>query len=331
MRPLAAAISSLLLSPPFTTYTPTRHEFAHCIIDACQEATTPEETASAAAAAIQSLGESSVRRHGQSSSSLPPQGEYEFDDTTDWSARGDVVAVKAASGSGSGDGRAAHTLGLLLHSGCGGVGRPDPSASASYHAAAARAGNMCGLAVLGGCIRRGVGAEREEATGLLLIRAAAAVGSPAGLNKLGVLYEEGCGMGGYDGPEGGGIAIDPTMAAKCYEQSAAAGSALGLFYHGWSLFHGVGTARNELAGLEAWKASAAKAPDDGSEEAAYQLWEEHARQQRPTTKRRDLEPTHWLRLAAQLQHAPAVDELNRWERSTVKRQRPKKESKGRQR
>jgi len=47
------------------------------------------------------------------------------------------------------------------------------------------------LATLGGCVRRGVGAELDEAAGLDIITACAAAGSPVGLVKLGVCHEDG--------------------------------------------------------------------------------------------------------------------------------------------
>ena len=115
-------------------------------------------------------------------------------------------------------------------------------------------------------MRRGVGATQDEALGTALIEAAADAGSPVGLSKLGGLFEEGA--SGY--PE------DAWRAAQCFERAAETGSALGLFNHGWALVHGIGTARDVERGLAQWRKAAARAPDDGSEEAAYYLYEERS-------------------------------------------------------
>ena len=226
----------------------------------------PEEAARAASRAARSLvsraGEAQDGGTAQDDGAAPMmarQGEHSFAADVPYARRFEAVEPLAYAG----DSRAQHTLGLLLYSGVGGAAC-DVEASAQWHAAAAAQGNIEALAVLGGCVRRGVGAAQDEEVGVALIEAAAAAGSPVGLSKLGALYEEG--EGGY--PE------DLWQAARCFEQAAATGSALGLFNHGWALVHGKGVARDVPRGFEAWRAAAALAPDDGSEEAAYYLYEE---------------------------------------------------------
>ena len=161
-------------------------------------------------------------------------------------------------------------------------------------------------------MRNGVGAEKDEAIGLYLIRAAAEVGNPSGINKLAVLFEEG------RLPDG---KVDERRAAELYAESAAAGSVLGRFYLGWALFFGVGVAQDEAQAIVHWEEAAKRAPEEGAEEAAYQLWEEHVREQARATGRRkkDVPPDSWLKLAAELEHPPAVADLARWTRAQRKR------------
>lgn len=190
--------------------------------------------------------------------------------------------------------------GLLLYTGVGGAPR-DERASAQWHAAAAAQGNVDGLATLGGCIRRGVGAEQNEAVGVRLIEAAASAGSAVGLTKLGALHDEGA----------SGYQADSWRAAQCYERVAEQGSALGLFNHGWALVHGIGTARDVERGLEAWWAAMALAPDDGAEEAAFFLYDERSCMSDEQVAR--YRPGKCLRLSAALGYDKAVKELRRRE------------------
>ena len=274
------------------------------IVDACSSlptnedgAPSPEVAAQSAAAAIAAIPQmDSTTVTDMMRSSMPPQGEFRSGVPFGQRYAAAYVARQ--------DGAALQTLGLLTYQGVGGATQDD-RASALWHAAAARQGNLDGLAVLGGCVRNGVGAEWDEATGLALIRAAAAVGTPSGLNKLGVLHEGTL-------PSGD---VDEELAARLFERSAAAGSALGLFYHGWALIHGVGVAMDVEGGLAAYRASAKLAPDDGAEEAAFQLWEAHATMEARRTKRRrgEIPPDRWLRLAAAMEHTAATEALARWE------------------
>ncbi|EOD08474.1 hypothetical protein EMIHUDRAFT_446345, partial [Emiliania huxleyi CCMP1516] len=245
-----------------------------------------------------------------------------------------------------GDGTAQHTLGLLHYSGVGGAQR-DERESAYWHAAAAVAGNVEALATLGGCVRRGVGAELDEAAGLDIITACAAAGSPVGLVKLGVCHEDG------DLP---GKPADAQRAAALFESAASVWvggeppseseseseasppprrrSALALFQHGFAQVYGIGTRRDVEAGAAAWLSAAKLAPDDGAEEAAWGLYSEQDAspavqprgravgelftRPRPSEQgslspalRRRVHPDRCLRLSAALEYAPAVAELAR--------------------
>ena len=183
----------------------------------------PEDAAAACAEAISSgfaLSESLSKEEP------PPQGELFFGDVPN-----DERLSIAEPLAHAGDSQAMQSLGLLLFGGMGGA-PCDARLSAQWHAAAVAKGNVDALATLGGCVRRGVGAEQSERQGLGLIEAAASAGSPVGLVKLGVLYDEGA----------SGLAQDSWKACQLFEQAAATGSALGLFNHGFALFHGIGTA-----------------------------------------------------------------------------------------
>ena len=125
MRPLIPLLLAMGGSSPFSKNDniPSRSELAHHIIDACAAASTPEETAASAAAVIGSMGEEGCYRHLDDELDLPPQGEFKFSVATPFNQRRAVVEEAAAGRRG--DGRAMHTLGWLLHGGCGGVERPD--------------------------------------------------------------------------------------------------------------------------------------------------------------------------------------------------------------
>jgi TPR repeat protein len=270
------------------------------VIDSCRalasrgvEACEPEEVARVASRAISSLGDGAVVR---ASFELPPQGELPFPADADPERRF-ATAVPLAEG---GDPRAMQTLGLLLYSGVGGAPR-DERLSARWHAAAASHGNVDGLATLGGCVRRGVGAERDEPTGCALIEASAAAGSPVGLTKLGLLYEEG----------ESGRPVDTWQAVRHFEHAAGLGSAAGRFNYGWALVHGIGVARDVAEGLEQWHTAAALAPEDGAEEAAYHLYEE--RKLMTPEQHRRMQPVRRLRLAAALGFDRAIARIERAE------------------
>lgn len=261
----------------------------------------PEDVAFVARQVSSSLSESGSSTSSSSSEincaddELPPQGEYEFAADLAFDERFGIVEPMAEAG----DPLAAQTLGLLLFSGVGGCTVADPRASAQWHAASAAQGNLDALATLGGCVRRGVGAEQDEKTGTALIEAAAAASSPVGLCKLGVLHDEGL----------SGFAMDSWRAAQCFEAAAAQGSALGLFNFGFALVHGIGVARDVRRGLAMWAEAVALAPDDGSEEAAYHLYDE--RSLMTEDELRDLEPVRCLKLSASLGFEQARKRLQR--------------------
>ena len=82
----------------------------------------------------------------------------------------------------------------------------------------------------------------------------------------------------------------------CFAAAAEAGSALGLFNVGHALFYGVGVAPDAQRAAECWRAAAARAPDDGADEAAFELYRH----------RLAGDPRSMLALATALGHAPAV-------------------------
>jgi TPR repeat protein len=242
----------------------------------------PEDAAFIAARAIAGLAATALGDEAELPP-LPPQGEYRF------AAASTPESMAAATSdrfgavdeaAHAGDPLAMHTLGLLHYNGVGGASW-DERESAYWHAAAAAAGNVEALATLGGCVRRGVGALQDEPTGVAIIQACAAAGSPVGLVKLGLLHEK--------GELPGGLPADPTRAAQLFEQAAAARltghsrvgarartdaadagggdgcgaggkggdgscealfplkprrSAFGLFQHGFALMYGVGAPRD---------------------------------------------------------------------------------------
>lgn len=259
----------------------------------------PEEVAFACAEAIASITGAAVAAEA----AVPPQGEYDFGPDLEpalFYQRFSIVEGPAYEG----DARAMQTMGLLYYHGVGGVPNADERFSAQWHAASAARGNVDAMATLGGCIRRGVGAERHGEIGLSLIQAAAAADSAVGLTKLGILHDDG----------EHGLTQDSWAAAQCFERAAVQGpSALALFNHGWALFHGIGTVRDVERGLTQMEAAAALAPDDGSEEAAFFLYDERlamSAEQVDTYR-----PGSKLRLAASLGFDKAVKELRRRKQS----------------
>lgn len=289
---------SLLLRPcdgaPSTLLT-----LSNSVLRACaplQQWPEPEDVAFACAEATNNY---SRAREDEDLLPLPAQGEYAFAPAAleTYDQRFSIIEQPAYEGD---DATAMQTMGLLYYSGVGGAPHADERFSAQWHAAAAARGNLDAMATLGGCLRRGVGAEKHEEVGLTLIQAAAAAGSPAGLVKLGILHDEG----------ESGLAQDSWAAVQCFERAAADGSsALGLFNHGWALFHGIGTARDVERGLAQMAAAAALAPDDGSEEAAYFLYEERLAMSEQQVEA--YRPGAKLRLAASLGYGKAVKELRR--------------------
>ena len=185
--------------------------------------------------------------------------------------------------------RAQHSYGLLLWSGFAGIER-DPEESARFHAAAACQNHLDGMAVLGGCLRTGAGIPKRKkrrkkkktkkgatkaaamteprratntvALGLKLIDFCASVGNPTGVNKRAALLES-------NG--------DDSRAVELYEACLEDGRANALvrFNLGWCLVHGRGVERGDRdRGMSLWVQAAELAPDEGSEEAAWNLYRE---------------------------------------------------------
>lgn len=190
-----------------------------------------------------------------------------------------------------GDARAQHSAGLLLWNGFGSVD-VDPEASARWHVAAAVQENIDALAVFGGCIRTGTGVgkhNKDIALGLKCIEYAASIGNPSGVNKKGAMLESN---------------DDWFNSAHLYEQhcndESTRNNALLLFNWGYCLVNGNGVQQDIQAGEEIWKEAIAMAPDEGSEEAAYFLYEQHARD--------DIgEARKWLEISAELGYQEAMN------------------------
>ena len=189
-----------------------------------------------------------------------------------------------------GDARAQHSVGLLLWNGFASVGI-DPEASARWHAAAAVQGNIDALAVFGGCLRTGIGVGKHNkniALGLKCIEYAASVGNPSGVNKKGAMLESN---------------DDWFNAAQLYEKhcidKSTRNNALLLFNWGYCLVNGNGVEQDTQAGETIWKESVDMAPDEGSEEAAYFLYEQCVRDDIGEARR-------WLEISAELGYQEAI-------------------------
>mmetsp|Transcript_1292 Transcript_1292/g.2246 ORF Transcript_1292/g.2246 Transcript_1292/m.2246 type:complete len:320 (-) Transcript_1292:29-988(-) len=184
--------------------------------------------------------------------------------------------------------KAQHSYALLLWSGFGGVVQ-DPGASARWHAAAAVQNHLDGMAVFGGCLRTGKGVNRNVSLGLKLIDYCASIGNPTGVNKKAALLESN---------------QDEKGAVKLYESCYQSGNAnaLLLMNLGWCIMNRIGVDRKDVErGVGLWCKAANMAPDEGSEEAAWYLYEEY-KYIDPIAAR------NWLKLAAELGYQDAVNE-----------------------
>ena len=272
---VASALSALL-----------DHRIAFIVRDACSRLEcTPEIVAKTALCALAIAP--AATGEAVASDDAPAQGEFEFPEI-DYTQRYAIVEPAAHRG----DARAQQTLALLTYAGVGGA-TESLRESACWHAKAAAQGHLDALATLGGCVRSGRGAERDEAAGIAIIRAMAAARAPVGLTKLGVLHDEGLLPG---------EPADTRRAAELFARAAEErDNAVALFNHGWGLVHGEGDVDG---GFEAWRAAASLAPNDGAEEAAYHLWLEQDRLS--AARRKELRPDRYLRLAAELEFPPAL-------------------------
>ena len=222
--------------------------------------------------------------NGQSFPSLLQEGEAELPRSVPYRKRAEYFRKEANKGCPN----AQHSLGLLLWSGFGGANR-NPEESAKYHAAAARQNHLDGMAVLGGCLRTGTGIKRNETLGLKLIHFCAFQGNPTGINKKAALLES----------------IDDEYGAlelyrNCHNESRI--NALLLFNLGWCLYNGQGTDDKHVKkGMQLWKDAAGMAPDEGSEEACWYLYEDLKRE---NPKDGEI----WLDLAVELGLEDAIAE-----------------------
>lgn len=186
-----------------------------------------------------------------------------------------------------GDPRAQHSVGLLLWNGFAAATEDimdaaiDPEASARWHAAAAVQGNIDALAVLGGCLRTGSGVVvgkkgcKDIALGLRCIEYTAtsvsvsvAGGSPSGTNKKAAMMEA---NDDYPGAM--------RLYKQFYDDKTKRVNALLLFNLGYCLVHGVGIDDRDIdveGGERLWKDAVDMAPEEGSEEAAWFLYQQHA-------------------------------------------------------
>jgi len=212
------------------------------------------------------------------------EGECPFDSSRAFSDRADYFKERALLGYPD----AQHSYALLLHNGFENV-TPDAKLSAQFHAAAAVQGHLDGCAVLGGCLRKGVGVKRNIALGIELIEYCSSVGNPTGVNKRGALLESN---------------DDGQTAYKLYKACYDSGriNALLLFNLGWCHMYGIGTKKDRIKAVSFWEGASSMAPDEGSEEAAWNLYQEYKRDD-PKIAR------PWLDLAVELGYDEALEEV----------------------
>jgi len=240
-----------------------------------------------------------VAPEGDRRASVLFEGEKDLPEDVPFSERGGYFRKEALRGCPN----AQHSYGLLLWSGFAGTER-DPEESAKFHAAAACQHHLDGIAVFGGCLRTGTGMPKKKkkkpkaktttkpqrtidavALGLNSIDfcASHAIGNPTGVNKKAALFES-------DG--------DDFRAVELYEACWRSGraNALLLFNLGWCLLHGKGVQQKNNDrdwGISLWKEATEMAPNEGSEEAAWNLYQEYVRDD-------PREAQHWLDLAQKL-------------------------------
>lgn len=207
-------------------------------------------------------------------------GEAHWDSNSlDYIQRRQVFKTRALDG----DSCAQHSLGLLLWNGY--CGAPNEIESARWHAAAAVQHHLDAMAVLGGCLRTGAGVAPNVELGLELIAYTAQQRNPTGINKQAALEE----------------AADNYEKAFALYQSCPHPNALLLMNLGWSYMEGAGTSKDTLKGIDSWKDAVLLAPDEGSEEAAWFLYQ-HYRRDDPK------EAQKWLSIAASLGYTVTLQE-----------------------
>lgn len=193
-----------------------------------------------------------------------------------------------------------HSYGLLLWSGFDtnindGNSNTQQNAqeSAKFHAAAAYQNHLDSIAILGGCLRKGSGVKKKDIeVGIQLIEYSAQAGNPSGINKKAALLQE--------------LESDESAAFNLYEKSYKNDriNALLLFNLGWYYMKGLGMdVKDEGRGLELWTKAADMAPDEGSEESSWFLYDYYKHDEPKLAEK-------WLRLAANLGYPEAVDEYD---------------------
>lgn len=183
------------------------------------------------------------------------EGEAHFPSDLSFSTRLDYFLDKALAG----DAAAQHSAGLLLWSGF--CVKENEVSSAAWHAAAACQGHLDSMTVLGGCLRKGIGVPSNSQLGLKLIDYTASVGNPAGVNKKAAMQEE---NDNYQ------------AAARLYEECLQGNRANALLYFnmGYLLVNGAnGVEKDVPRGEELWRCAVDLAPDEGSEEAAFFMYQ----------------------------------------------------------
>jgi len=198
------------------------------------------------------------------------QGEAELPEGIDFSDRAHYFLQEANRGCP----KAQHSIALLLWNEYAGVKR-DEAASAKWHAAAAIQGHLDGMALFGGILRTGTGLKgivsdknrkQNISLGLSLIDYCAQMNNPTGVNKKAALFE---------------IDEDYESAFHLYQACYDRGNtnALLKFNLGWCWINGYGvTKKDAVKGQGVWREAVEMAPDEGSEEAAWHLYEQCTRE-----------------------------------------------------
>ena len=241
---------------------------------------------------------------------IPVEGEADFlplhtsnNNQMEFSKRGTFFKEQAMNGNP----KAQHSYGLLLWNGFSSTNGVAQNAeeSAKFHAAAAYQNHLDSIAILGGCLRTGSGIPKkvqkeiiiDDAVqfGIQLIEYCAQEGNPTGINKKAALYEI------QDD-------ADEESAFELYKQSYYENgryNALTLFNLGWYYMNGMGNLakKEEGRGIELWKVAVTMAPDEGSEESAWFLYDYYKRDE-------PKEAEKWLQIAYDLGFPDAIDEYN---------------------
>ena len=241
---------------------------------------------------------------------IPVEGEADFhtgkSSQMEFSKRGAFFKEQAINGNP----KAQHSYGLLQWNGFSSTNSVAQNAqeSAKFHAAAAYQNHLDSIAILGGCLRTGSGIPKKVQKqqkdagvdivefGIQLIEYSAQEGNPTGVNKKAALYEL------QDN-------VDEESAFELYKQSYCENgrfNALTLFNLGWYYMNGMGNLvkKEEERGIEFWEMAVTMAPDEGSEESAWFLYDYFKRDE-PTKAEK------WLQIAYNLGFPDAIDEYNK--------------------